>query len=188
MKILLLALFLAATLMTQGTLVAQPTGLNVDDRVRVTTLISGARVMLAGTVLPSSFDSLNIEMAARRFSFALADVHRVEASRGLRGNGLNGALVGAGVGGLVLGGLAAASESGCSSGGFNICFGVPTAFALAGGVGALLGGLAGAVIGDNVRTDRWVEIPVGANASTRPSVWLGPNGLTFTLSLDGRRR
>lgn len=192
MRTLICAGFYAAHLLMPLAIQAQSTAVAPRDRIRVTTLrqVVGAQrdtpdvsARHTGNLVAFSADSLLLDVGRQQLSFPLASVLRLEVSRGRHYSAGPGALVGAGVGGLLLGMVAFADESNCE--GF-FCFSPGAAFAVGFGLGALSGALVGAIVGSGVSTERWVEVPVGGGMGIKGSVGFRGGGLTISFGSAGR--
>jgi len=94
----------------------------------------------------------------------LTSVTNFKRSSGLKSNAGQGALLGLLAGGVVGAVVGAATYEKCQAVGFMACFMSPNSAgeqAVLGGLaGVLLGAGLGAIVGANVKTDRWEEVPL----------------------------
>jgi hypothetical protein len=156
------------------------------DGVRDT---SAVHARYTGSLIAFSADSLLLDVGAAQHSFARSSVLRLEASRGMRPATGRAALTGAVAGGLLLGVVSAvgiaAEDNSCESWSLDI-ISPGEAFVAGLGLGALTGGLLGALIESQSRTERWVEVPIGEGTTVTPSI--GPAGGGLTLRIGPARR
>ena len=110
-----------------------------------------------GTLQAMRGDTLTVDT----LRIAVASVTRLDVYRGQKSKTGKGALIGAGVGFVAgaLTGLALCGERGtpCESDGSDY---TAAAAVILGGGGALLGAGIGAVVGSQIKGDRWEEVPL----------------------------
>lgn len=165
-------LITALALVSIGSVVAAQTNgdpaVDIGSRIRLKTAPAAAYGWLSGRVVALSEDSLWLARTGtgKPRAVPLGSIRRLEVSRGRRSNLLKGLGIGL-ASGVVLGGAIGFIEGGdppCETGAFVPCFRFSAeekaaAYALVlGGVGALLGGVIGAV----THTERWAEVQPAA--------------------------
>ncbi len=143
--------------------------ISASSRVKVLSPVFGDRLETA-TVVSSSSDSLVLQLMrkdAKSVALSTANIARLEVARGqhtsTRKDALIGLLVGAGSGAIL--GAATYQKPHCKNpgwcgGGFDLNRGGSAA--LVGGLGGILGALAGAVLGAR-ETDSWVVVALPAS-------------------------
>ncbi len=125
-----------------------------------------------GTFVAWKGGTLVVETKGHILALPLDSVTRLDLSRGRKTNTGMGAVIGFFVGGLVGAGIGYASYEECVPQGWFSCIGDfgPETLAVAGALIGGLGGLvAGALIGLEIQTDRWQEVPLD-----RVRVSMGP--------------
>jgi hypothetical protein len=134
------------------------------SRIRLFQLAPGAKPIL-GTLERWESDTLRLvaQASAGATAIPLTTLHRLQVSRGARGNAPLGGVIG-GLLGLAVG-MVIRSSSDCQQGFLEFCMGK----ALAPMAGMAVGGGLGAVVGASIRTDQWWEVRLPAAAS--PSRW-----------------
>jgi hypothetical protein len=151
---------------------ASDSRLSVGARVRVenvdTTQAGSRRTRgFLGRLVAQRADTLFVESrpGAPVRPIALSNVSGLWVSQGLGGRKtLRGLTIGAVLGGVLLGAVAAIDEAGCAEpleGGISFgsdCTGVGPAFALGFGLGAVVGGVIGGAAGHSKRYERWERI------------------------------
>ena len=157
--ITLLALALTLGASTEATAQDTPP-VAVGQRVRVSTESGATHVGLV-TALSSGALELQDEEGSQRFSVPLASVTRLDVSRGLKSNTGKGAGVGflaGAVTGVLIGFSLGDDPPLFSDDPFPFSAEVKAAvgFFLGGGGGAIIG----ALIGKDIHSDRWVEVPL----------------------------
>ena len=177
MALLILATFLAPR---QRVAAQEPAA-----RVRLT-MASPSSQRLVGTLVGQDADSFWVLLAARAAPVSVARnaIVRLEVSPGQQRAVGEGALIGAGLGGIggfVLSGVAASKSRPCGTPDlFEVCYVNWYGRAFRGGlIGGAIGGAVGAALGYAVRTDRWEGVPL----SRANQLALAPRGPGLALSL-----
>lgn len=178
LKRLTAALALTAAVLTSVG-AQEPPPVMIGERVRIThschATNGGVRCRTtSGTMTALQAENLVLGPAEEPIIVPMSAVEKLEVSRGLRGRadagGVAGGIVGAIVGGAMGFGACAADQ--CK--GFNetdLTFLAVSAYA---GLGALVGLGVGALIGSQVKSDLWEEVP------------FQPVGVSMTYRGDGR--
>jgi len=147
------------------------------DRVRLEAPSMGPK-RVVGQVLATREDRLRLRLEdGREAEVTLADIRRLEVARGLRSETVEGAAIGALAGAAVLLGVLIADRGVCDED-----LGGCRAYGTVAWIGAIPGTLLGAVIGSQVKTDRWERVPQHQRATLR----IGPTpgkGVAVSLSI-----
>ena len=147
------------------------------DRVRFEAPSMGPK-RVVGQVLATREDCLRLRLEdGREVEVSLADIRQLEVGRGLRSKTVEGAAIGALTGASVLLGALIADRGVCDED-----LGGCKAYGTVAVVGAISGTLLGALIGSQVKTDRWKRVPQRQRATLR----FGPTpgkGVAVSLSI-----
>lgn len=161
-------LFMIFSSLSISQVYAQIGGLKEGDRVRVTApAIQTGKIK--GTVSSLSPDILAVSNSDTTIFIPNTAICELEISRGKKRNTGKGAIIGAVSGAVFLGVLSVATNEPCKEN--EWCFiELSTGEALGFGafLGALGGGLNGAIIGTFIKTDRWKEVPLDVSVSLLP--------------------
>ena len=134
---------------------AQPDSLHSGNRIR----IAASKYFFQPVVCEFDklqSDSLFVVIHSRTIGIPIQSIQKIELSKGTKPNTVKGIIAGSVSGGLVLGfamHLEEQQAEGFGKVGQPIFWGGLAA-------GALIGGSFGALIGHNIHSDRWEEIPV----------------------------
>lgn len=159
---------------------------------------------LYGRVAHASPDVLTIATKDSTYALVYASIEKLSVYAGKKRSTGKGALIGAGIGVLVLGTIAATSnkpaENTCDEDPGWFCdgniveFSDTGAFFLGGVVGGLLGAAGGSLIGSFIHTPRWEEVPVNIAIGMPPlPAYATQNsrsfnaGISLRFSLNSRR-
>ncbi len=167
---------------------ATPPAIALGEDPAAGTLLEGDRVRLeapsmgptrvVGQVLAAREDGLRLTLAdGREVQVSPVDIRQLEVARGLRSRTVEGAAIGALAGATVLLGALIADRGVCDED-----LGGCEAYGTFAVIGAASGTLLGALIGSQVKTDRWERIPQPQRAMLR----IGPTpgkGVAVSLSI-----
>ncbi|MFL5562949.1 MAG: hypothetical protein ACJ79K_15870 [Gemmatimonadaceae bacterium] len=158
-----LALLLATG--SAGALARAQSPASVGERVRVTTPAQKGAYRYVGSVSAATRDSLTVQTAdAGARTVAVANISKLEVSRGRRGNGRRGMLYGSviGIGAGALLGAATYKKPECAGVAY-FCPGNSSADITAGGlVGGVVGLAVGGIWGATHPSERWAPRSLGA--------------------------
>ena len=161
-KILILAVILMGWLLLDPAIAfAQDLKVQPGDKIRVT-YVGVVTTKTSGIMQGVSDDSLEILKGDATMALALSSIRRLDISMGQKRRTGRGAWIGALTGGLLVGLIAMASDTECTSDDdWCIDFFSPGE-AFGGGflVGALGGTLVGVAVGSVIKTDRWKQVPL----------------------------
>lgn len=147
----LAALLTVTALMAPGAITLAQSPSLLHHRVRVSTALgSGEQARYVGLVVAQESDTLRVHTGNGTQAISWNAIRHLELSRGRRGHGRLGALIGAGVG-VAFGLATVGSDDGQGSTGAGVVI-IPLGAGLYGGLGALIGSL--------IRKERWKEVAV----------------------------
>lgn len=147
------------------------------DRVRLEAPSLGPK-RVVGQVLATREDGLRLRLEdGREVEVTVADIRQLEVARGLRSKTAEGAAIGALTGAAVLLGALIADRGVCDED-----LGGCKAYRTVAVIGAIPGTLLGALIGSQIKTDRWERVPLHQRTTLR----IGPTpgkGVAASLSI-----
>ncbi len=147
------------------------------DRVRLAAPSVGPK-RVVGQVLATREEGLRLRLEdGREVEVPLADIRHLEVARGRRSKTVEGAAIGALTGAVVLVAALIADRGVCDED-----LGGCKAYGTVAVMGAIPGTLLGALIGSQVKTDRWKRVP----QHQRATLCIGPTpgkGVAVSLSI-----